>query len=134
MICTKSNIIATAVAAVVLSVSVSHGAKRAGTIGNGSAYCEQQDLIVDGRNGAVRIPREQSAFVPTASNIVAWHCGGGNGQINNCPIQTNQLYVHRQKADNPEWLYDCQVARVSKKKRKVLLIDGAPRIAPTPNK
>jgi len=34
----------------------------------------------------------------------------------------------------PEWLYDCQVARVSKKKRKVLLIDGAPRIAPTPNK
>jgi hypothetical protein len=80
-----------------------------GTIHSGNAQCDQPILTIDGSAGPVRVPREEDAWVPVNGNKIPWHCGAGEGQINDCPNHTNQLHVHRQKADNPEWLYDCQV-------------------------
>lgn len=96
------------IAAVVLWAAFSTRSSAVGTIYSGHANCEQPTLVIDGNSGPVAVPREQDAYVPVVPPI-KWHCGAGNSQINACPVQTNQLHVHRQKADNPEWLYDCQV-------------------------
>jgi hypothetical protein len=79
-----------------------------GTVYSGSADCDALILVIDGLNGPVSVPREQDAYVPVDPPI-KYHCGSGTSQINECPRQTNQFHVHRQKADNKQWLYDCQV-------------------------
>ena len=82
-----------------------------GTIKSGHADCDQEILTIHGSAGDVRVPREGDAYVPVSpGNKIPYHCGAGANQLNDCPVQTNQLHVHRQKADNREWLFDCQIA------------------------
>ena len=79
-------------------------------IGNGTERCGAPDLIIYGVT-PLHLPREISGVVDVSDRKVHWYCADPTPFESNtvCPEQTNRFYVHRQKADNSEWLYECRV-------------------------
>jgi hypothetical protein len=82
-----------------------------GTVESGSALCGEEVLHVFNKVGKdYVVPREQDAYVAPTDYVINWKCGNEQNALSiTCPVQTNQMHVHRQKADNAQWLYDCQV-------------------------
>jgi len=84
----------------------------AGTIGNGDAQCDLDQVIIHGVRELI-LEREGDGYVDVSNPRVTWTCHNSNGLnqdgVIQCPATTNLFHGHRQKADNSQWLYDCQV-------------------------
>lgn len=84
----------------------------AGTVKSGNAQCAYDQLIIHGST-ELKLEREGDGYVDVSDSHVAWTCHNANGRNNDgsvdCPVQTNLFHAHRQKRDNSEWLWDCQV-------------------------
>lgn len=83
-----------------------------GTVKSGNDQCNYDQLIIHGKN-ELKLEREGDGYVDVSDPHVAWTCHNSNGKNDDgsvdCPSQTNQFHAHRQKADNSQWLWDCQV-------------------------
>lgn len=83
-----------------------------GTVKSGNDQCDYDQLIIHGKT-ELKLEREGDGYVDVTDPHVAWTCHNANGSNDDgsvdCPSQTNQFHAHRQKRDNSEWLWDCQV-------------------------
>jgi hypothetical protein len=96
----------------VLLTSLCLSAHADAVIDNGSRQCGWDQVIVHGVS-EMRVEKEGSGAVDVSDPRISWTCHNSNGlnqdDVIQCPSPTNRFYVHRQKADNDEWLYECRV-------------------------
>lgn len=81
-------------------------------IETGARNCGWDQVIVRGVT-ELRVEKEMDGSVDVSSPRINWTCHNSSPKdedgVIDCPAQTNRFHVHRQKQDNDEWLYECQV-------------------------
>lgn len=94
------------------TVSIYTPVRADGVVGRGNEKCDWDQVVVHGVT-ELKVEKEMDGMVDVSNPRVKWTCHNSNNRdrdgVTECPATTNRFLVHRQKADNDEWLYECRV-------------------------